>query len=236
MALVLAATVMIAWLIMWRTAHRLRPPLLRLGLGPRIANYLLISWRELASMTAAIALLACVELWSRRSDLGAALDGIGLKPGAPAGQLGVLSVLLFATCYAINLGFGFLRRSIRVRPTAATVNMVPATVAETIVFSLVLSPVSGVSEEVVFRGLLQWAFIVTTGDPISAVASQAVLFGIIHLYQGGIGVLRTFVVGLVLGAGTLASGSLIPAIIAHTLINAAVGTGRVSRPIPASSR
>jgi membrane protease YdiL (CAAX protease family) len=108
--------------------------------------------------------------------------------------------------------------------------MVPDSPAETAVFSLLLAPASGIGEEIVFRGVLQWAFIALTGDPISSVASQAVLFGIIHLYQGGLGVLRTFAIGLVLGAGTLASGSLLPAIVAHTLINAAVGTARVSMP------
>jgi membrane protease YdiL (CAAX protease family) len=112
--------------------------------------------------------------------------------------------------------------------------MVPDTIAETVVFSLVLSPVAGVSEEFVFRGLLMWLFTVTTGDPISAIGSQAVLFGIIHLYQGGLGVLRTFVLGLILGAGTLACGSLLPVIVAHTLINVAVGTGRVAKAAPAS--
>jgi membrane protease YdiL (CAAX protease family) len=233
LALVLAAAIGLAWLVMWRTAYRLRPPLLRIGTAPRIANYLLIAWRDLASMAAALAILGCAELWTGRGDPAAALGEIGLKMGSPADQLAVLTVLLFSTCYALNLGFSFLRRSAGAKPKLATVNMVPYSPAETIVFSLVLSPAAGVSEEIIFRGVLLWLFTTTTGDPISAIGSQAVLFGLLHMYQGGFGVLRTVAIGLVLGAGTFACGSLIPAIIAHSLIDAAVGVFRVSAPLVA---
>jgi membrane protease YdiL (CAAX protease family) len=218
-----------SWLAMWRTAHRLRPPLLRLGIGPRIANYLLVSWRDLASAAAAVALIWCAELWSGRTDLAPVLREIGFR-GGRADQLAVLSMLLFGACYAINLSFLLYRQWARLRSTAVTVNMVPNTVAETVVYALVLAPVSGITEEIVFRGALMWAFTAVSEDPISAVASHAVLFGIVHLYQGGLGVLRTVAVGLVLGAGTLACGSLIPAMIAHSLINAAVAIGKVSTP------
>ena len=207
---------------MWRTARRLRAPLARAGIGQRSANYLLISWRGFASVAAVAVILWALEFGSGRNDLGAAFGDIGLNLRPPADQLAALSLLLFLVCYAINLGFSLLRRAVGVRPKLATVNMPPQTVWETIVFALLLSPMAGVSEEIVFRGLFQWAFSKWTGDPISAVASQAVLFGILHMYQGGLGVLRTFALGLVLGAGTLASGSLVPAIIAHTLIDIAV--------------
>ena len=226
---ILAAAILVAWVVMWRTAYLLRPPLLRLGTGPRIANYLLISWRDLASAVAAIALIGCVELGTGRADMARALAEAGFRLG-PAEPLAVLSVLLFSACYAINLGFALVRHAVGGRPKAVSVNLVPDSAAETFVFSLVLAPASGLGEEIVFRGALLWGFIALTGDPVASVASQAVLFGIIHLYQGGHGVLRTMAIGLVLGAGTLASGSLVPAIIAHTLINAAVGAVRVGSP------
>jgi len=231
----LAAVAAVAWLTMWRTAHRLRPPLLQLGVGPRIANYLLVSWRDLASAAAAIAMVWCAELWSGRNELTTALREVGLR-GGPADQLAAMSMLLFGACYAINLGFLLFRQWAGVRSTAVTVNMVPDSVAETLTYSLLLAPVSGVTEEIVFRGALMSAFTAVSGDPISAVGSQAVLFGIVHLYQGGLGVLRTAAVGLVLGVGTLACGSLIPAMIAHSLINAAVAIGKVSPPSRSSAR
>ena len=144
-----------------------------------------------------------------------------------------MSLLLFATCYAINLGATFLRRAVRQNPKLATVNLLPQSVWETVVFSLILSPAAGVGEEVIYRGFLQWAIAGATSDPVSAVATQAVLFGMAHLYQGGVGILRTFAIGLVLGWGTLVSGSLVPAIVAHTLLDIASGIVRVQSPTPA---
>lgn len=210
---------------MWWTAYRLRPPLARAGVSGRFADYLLIAWRGLASVLAVIAILWGIELGSGRGDLAAALREIGLHARLPAAQMAVLSLLLFAACFAINLGFMLLRQALRVRPKLATVKLTPQSPSEDLVFAVLVSPVAAVSEEIVFRGLFLTLFTTWTSDPVSAVASQAVLFGLIHLYQGGLGVLRTIAVGLVLGAGTFAAGSLIPAIAAHTLINIAVAVG-----------
>jgi membrane protease YdiL (CAAX protease family) len=212
--------------MMWRTAYRLRPFLSRLGASRRTADYLLIAWRGLASIAAVGLILQGTELVSGRNDLGAALREIGLTGSAPAEQLGMLSLLLFFVCYGINLGFWLLRQSLGIRPRPVTVNAMPQTALESFVFVLLLSPIAGISEELVFRGLFQSAFATWTGDPVSAVASQAVLFGILHMHQGGFGVLRTVSIGLVLGAGTLSCGSLVPAIVAHALIDAVIAIWR----------
>jgi membrane protease YdiL (CAAX protease family) len=65
------------------------------------------------------------------------------------------------------------------------------------------------------------------------VGTAAVLFGLLHLYQGGLGILRTGSIGLVLGAGTLATGSLMPAILAHTLLDMTSTIVRVGALPPA---
>ncbi len=229
----LAVGAAFGWLVIWRTTYRLRAPLLRIGTGQRIANYLLIAWRLAASVGLVVAFSWALELRSGRDDLGVALTDFGLHLRLAAADAGVLSVLLFATCYAINLGSTFLRRALRRNPKLATVTILPQTVWETAAFSLILSPAAGIGEEIVYRGFLQWAITTATGDPISAIGTQAVLFGLAHLYQGGLGVMRTFAIGVVLGAGTLASHSLIPAIVAHTLLNIASGIVRVPSPTPA---
>ena len=167
--------------------------------------------------------------------MGAAFADLGLNLRLPLASAGVLSLLLFATCYAINLGFTFLRRALRRNAKFATVNILPQTMWETVAFSLILSPAAGIGEEIIYRGFLQWALATTTGDPISAIGTQAVVFGMAHLYQGGLGVLRTFAIGVVLGAGTLVSGSLIPAILAHILIDIASGIVRVPPPRAATA-
>ncbi len=220
----------IAWLAAWRMTDRLRAPLLRLGQSSRIANYLLITWRLAVSVALVVVVLWALNAHSGRGNLEATLTALGLNLHLPAIDAGVMSLLLFATCYAINLGATFFRRAVRHNPKVATVNLLPQSAWETVVFSLVLSPAAGVGEEVIYRGFLQWLITAATGDPISAVATQAVLFGMAHLYQGGIGILRTFTIGLVLGWGTLVSGSLVPAIVAHTLLDIASGIVRVPAP------
>ena len=56
----------------------------------------------------------------------------------------------------------------------------------------------------------------------AAVVSTAV-FGIMHAYQGSMGVARTTLMGGVLAWGFLASGSLWPPILAHVLIDVLAG-------------
>jgi len=209
--------------------------LLQIGAGQRIADYLLITWRTAASVALVFAFSWALEQHSGRGDMGAAFADLGLNLRLPLASAGVLSVLLFATCYAINLGFTFLRRALRRNAKFATVNILPQTMWETVAFSLILSPAAGIGEEIIYRGFLQWALATTTGDPISAIGTQAVVFGMAHLYQGGLGVLRTFAIGVVLGAGTLVSGSLIPAIVAHILIDIASGIVRVPPPRAATA-
>ena len=235
MALGAALAATAGWLVAWRTAYRLRPPLLRLGLANRVVDYLLIAWRGAVSVALVVVILWWLEQRSGRGRIDLALAELGLHGRLPTDEMGVLSLLLFSTCYAINLGFTLLRRALGHKQRFATANLLPQTFWETVAFSLVLSPAAGVCEEIFFRGFLQWAIAASTGDPISAIGSQAVLFGMVHIYQGGLGILRTFAVGAVLGAGTLACGSLIPAIVAHTLLDIASGIVRVAPPVRASA-
>ena len=51
----------------------------------------------------------------------------------------------------------------------------------------------------------------------------SVVFGAVHGYQGALGVLRTGTMGGVLAWGFISSGSLVPVMIAHTLIDLIAG-------------
>src|SRR5690606_3911022 len=68
---------------------------------------------------------------------------------------------------------------------------------------------------------------ITALSPLVGVAGGAVLsslvFGVLHAYQGTIGIVRTFLMGSVLATGFVLSGSLWPAIIAHTAIDLVAG-------------
>jgi membrane protease YdiL (CAAX protease family) len=79
---------------------------------------------------------------------------------------------------------------------------------------------AALGEEVAFRIALMRGLAISFGDDrnarIVALVVQAVIFGVVHLYQGATGVAGAFASGLVFGAVTLlARGSIWPAAIAH---------------------
>jgi membrane protease YdiL (CAAX protease family) len=82
-----------------------------------------------------------------------------------------------------------------------------------------LSVFVGVYEEVVFRGFLLGRLRVLSGSRALAVLISAVLFAAGHGYQGTLGLVQTFAVGLVLGALAIARGSIWPTIVAHVSID-----------------
>lgn len=82
----------------------------------------------------------------------------------------------------------------------------------------VVSITAGITEELVFRGYLMWLFssIVPT---VWAVVLSSLLFGLQHVYQGPLGVIRTAATGAVLCGLYLASCSLLMPVVAHILID-----------------
>ena len=81
-----------------------------------------------------------------------------------------------------------------------------------------VSITAGVCEEILFRGFLFWwlrGFV----DESLAMGLVAVSFGLCHAYQGPKGVLKTTLVGVVLGALVLATDALWLAIALHAFID-----------------
>ncbi len=85
---------------------------------------------------------------------------------------------------------------------------------------LLLALLSGVAEEVFFRGFLQSLLLLKLGTP--AVLLQAFLFALLHPAPKAAWAytLYTGVAGLLFGLAYLLTGSLLPGILAHTLHNA----------------
>jgi membrane protease YdiL (CAAX protease family) len=80
--------------------------------------------------------------------------------------------------------------------------------------------VAAVGEELAFRIVLMRGIAFALGDSrmaiVVALIVQAVVFGLIHSYQGPAGVAGSMISGLVFGALTLAArGSIWPAALAH---------------------
>ena len=91
-------------------------------------------------------------------------------------------------------------------------------------FTHVLRPLSaGFGEETAYRGYAISALVVATGSATLALTLTSATFGVLHAYQGPIGVVRTGVVGLIMGAAFLYTGSLWPLMIAHALIDLFAG-------------
>ena len=80
--------------------------------------------------------------------------------------------------------------------------------------------VAAFGEELAFRIVLMRGIAFALGDSRTAFGAalviQAVVFGLVHAYQGPAGVLGTAINGLIYGGITLAArGSIWPAVIAH---------------------
>lgn len=79
-------------------------------------------------------------------------------------------------------------------------------------------------EEIAFRIVLMRALVVSLGESrlawIIAVVLQALVFGLVHMYQGPTGIAGATISGLVFGTVTaLARGSIWPAALAHGINN-----------------
>ncbi|HEY0414736.1 MAG TPA: CPBP family glutamic-type intramembrane protease [Allosphingosinicella sp.] len=78
---------------------------------------------------------------------------------------------------------------------------------------------AGPSEELFFRLLLPLMISLAIHNAVFAFAAAAVLFGLIHLYQGWVGVLGTTVIGFVFTGLYLASGNIWVPAVTHSLVN-----------------
>ena len=78
---------------------------------------------------------------------------------------------------------------------------------------------AGLSEELLFRLCLPALLFVVTGEPLSAFGLAALLFAALHAYQGVPGVVGTLVVGLLLTAAYVLSGSIWLAIALHAALD-----------------
>ncbi len=80
---------------------------------------------------------------------------------------------------------------------------------------------AGICEELLFRGFLLFYFahFFPALPQWGAIGISSATFGVAHAYQGGKGVLRTGLLGLVLAFVYVATGSLLPSMALHTLID-----------------
>lgn len=85
-----------------------------------------------------------------------------------------------------------------------------------------VSVTAGVCEEILYRGILMTVLTSVVGL-WPAVALSSVVFGMGHIYQGFTGLIKTTLIGLVMALLTVFSGSLLVAIVLHTVIDLTSG-------------
>ncbi len=82
-----------------------------------------------------------------------------------------------------------------------------------------LSINAGVVEELLFRLAMPALLVLVTGEPLSAFLLSALLFGLLHAYQGPVGVAGATAIGLVLTVVYVLSGSILLVIALHVLLD-----------------
>ena len=78
---------------------------------------------------------------------------------------------------------------------------------------------AGLSEELFFRLLLPMLLTIVLGNALCAFVGAAIIFGLVHIYQGWIGVLVTAILGLALTILYLMTQTLWLAIGAHAMMD-----------------
>jgi membrane protease YdiL (CAAX protease family) len=99
--------------------------------------------------------------------------------------------------------------------------LIPGTAREFRLF-IPLSITAGVCEELLFRGYLVWVLRSWIGLWPAAIVSMAA-FGLGHAYQGAKFGLRAFWAGVAMGLLAIFTGSIVPGMVLHALID--VGSG-----------
>ena len=88
-----------------------------------------------------------------------------------------------------------------------------------IAHSVLFSVNAGFSEELFFRLLLPLLITIVVSNALVAFLAAAIIFGLVHVYQGWVGVVATTILGLLLSALYLGTGSIWIAILAHALLD-----------------
>ncbi|WP_111718956.1 CPBP family intramembrane glutamic endopeptidase [Homoserinimonas sp. OAct 916] len=117
------------------------------------------------------------------------------------------------------VGTAFLgRKAENVMALGDTLALLPRNRAE-LKYGWALSINAGVVEELLFRLAMPVLIFAVFGNALIAIVVSLILFGLMHAYQGVGGVIGAFVLGVVLMALFLATGSIVWPIILHAVFD-----------------
>jgi membrane protease YdiL (CAAX protease family) len=133
-------------------------------------------------------------------------------------QLATWTVVLTVAAMALVGVFHLLGNLLGVRESRMLLELLPRTRGEKLHFTG-LSLCAGFGEEMAYRGYAIAVLTPIVGNVWGVAVLSSCVFGLLHAYQGALGVVRTGLLGLILAASFILSGSLWPAIIAHATVD-----------------
>lgn len=142
-----------------------------------------------------------------------AIDATTLAVGSAVATAAGLAVMVGARLLAGYMGWS---------ETELVRLVMPATGRERGAF-VVVSAVAGLGEEIAYRGFLLALVSQTFADPLTAVLLTSIAFGLLHAYQGVVGMIRTGLIGVAFAGMVVALGSVWPVVVGHVMINLVAG-------------
>jgi membrane protease YdiL (CAAX protease family) len=162
------------------------------------------------------AITAAIDLWHNREALHA------LTLFLPAWHLVVWSLGVLFVSIMISLGVFMVRSKLQRPPSAIVISLLPQTSTERVMF-LLLCVLIGIVEEFLFRGFAFFTIKRVLQSPQLAITIVTISFALQHGLQDTIGIIRAFLLGSVLAIPVLVTGSLLPSIVAHSVVDAFSG-------------
>ena len=147
------------------------------------------------------------------------VKGFASMPWGPA--LGWGAGIAGASLLALGLVIWCERRGWLPRESALVYLLIPQTPREKLWGVLILAPTAAFCEEFLFRGYLLTQLQVWLHSLVWAWVLSSVAFGLAHCYQGGSGMTRAGVLGVLLAYPVVRWGNLYPAMLAHWMIDTA---------------
>lgn len=152
---------------------------------------------------------------------GPGLEALGLVPRFSA-EDAVLTAGLFTGLAVFGVVSHLAGEWAGVEETPVLKQLIPRSSRERWTFGLV-SLSAGLGEEIVYRGYLVVVLGAIFSGPWWAAVASSLAFAILHAYQGGVGIVRSGVLGFVFAAAFIEGGSLWPLIIVHTGVDLVSG-------------
>ena len=149
--------------------------------------------------------------------LGPGLPALGLGTTDPATAVAMFGLLLTGA-FLLTFFFQLAGRGFGWKEAEMLRYLLPRTSHEKRMF-VILSFVAGFGEEIAYRGYLLALLIPLMASPWLAALVASLAFGLLHAYQGAMGIVRTGLLGLLFSASFVVTGTLWPAIACHVVVD-----------------